>query len=583
MAEATTAMTSGVEAGTDLAAQETSTVVSKVPNTGPMAVLYRMTGGQNLRQVLPAIGAVVISIIGLVFFVISQQPERTTLYASLPEGEKARVVDALKNSGVDVTLDPTTGDVVVPVRDYHSSRMTLAAQGLPASIPDGYKAISEIPMGSSRSVEGARLKQSQEIELARSISEIQGLVTARVHLAIPEKSVFARASTPPTASVFVQMENGRSLSRQQVDAIVHLVSSSVPFMAKNDVTVVDQYGNLLSRPPQDSAGMVSDAQLEHRIRLEDIYRNRVIALVSPIVGAGNVTAQVNLDMDFTRSEVTEEIVDPEGNALRSEQRSSDYSSEVNARGVPGATTNRAPTQTEVETQQRSEEGGTGLNNRSTSEVRNYEVSRKVSTTQRPSNQITRIQAAVLVREMEVVNPETGLTEVQEIPQDKIDEITALVANAIGIDADRGDSLTVTGSTFVSALEGVKKPWYDMDWAVTVMRQGLTILIMAVVVLGVIRPLINRVMVPAAAGGPGEAVVTMEDDVDLDSVEIQEGESLEDIKAKLKPKKAAISAEMLDTANTYDDKVAVIRMIVSDEAGRVSNVFKTMMQKDMDGV
>ena len=108
-------------------------------------------------------------------------------------------------------------------------------------------------------------------------------------------------------------------------------------------------------------------------------------------------------------------------------------------------------------------------------------------------------------------------------------------------------------------------------------------IMAVVVLGVIRPLINRIMVPAAQGGPGEAVVNLDDDVDLDTVEIQEGESLEDIKAKLKPKKAAISPEMLDTANTYDDKVAVIRMIVSDEAGRVSNVFKSMMQKDMDTV
>ena len=582
MAEATTAMTPGMTAGTDVAASASS--VSTVPTSGPMAVLHRLTGGQSLRQLLPAVGAIIVSIVGLVFFVVSQQPERTTLYAALPEAEKARVVDALRNSGVDVTLDPTTGDVIVPVTDYHSSRMTLAAQGLPASIPDGYQAISEIPMGSSRSVESARLKQGQEIELARSISEIDGLVTSRVHLAIPEKSVFARASTPPTASVFVQMENGRSLSRQQVDAIVHLVSSSVPFMAKNDVTVVDQYGNLLSRPPQDSAGMVSDAQLEHRIRLEDIYRNRVIALVSPIVGAGNVTAQVNLDMDFTRSEVTEEIVDPEGNALRSEQRSSDYSSEVNARGVPGATTNRAPTQTEVETQQRDDGGsGAGLNNRSTSEVRNYEVSRKVSTTQRPSNQITRIQAAVLVREMEVINPETGLSEIQEIPQDKLDEISALVADAIGIDDERGDSLTVTGSTFVSALEGVEKPWYDMDWAVSLMRQGLTILIMAVVVLGVIRPLINRIMVPAAAGGPGEAMVSLDDDVDLDSVEIQEGESLEDIKAKLKPKKAAISAEMLDTANTYDDKVAVIRMIVADEAGRVSNVFKTMMQKDIDMV
>jgi len=462
--------------------------------------------------------------------------------------------------------------------------MTLAAQGLPASIPDGYDALADIPMGSSRSVEQVRLKQTQEIELARSVSEIEGLVTARVHLAIPEKSVFARASTPPTASVFVQMENGRSLSRQQVDAIVHLVSSSVPFMAKNDVTVVDQYGNLLSRPPQDSAGMMSDAQLEHRIRLEDIYRNRVIALVTPIVGAGNVTAQVNLDIDFTRSETTEEVMDPEGTALRSEQRSSETSSEIIAKGVPGATSNRAPTQTDIENQQSTDSNDpNSANARSSSETRNYEVSRTVSTTQRPSSQITGIKAAVLVREMEVVNPETGLTEVQGIPEEKLDEIKALVSNAIGIDIDRGDSLTVSSSAFVSSLEGIKKPWYDMDWAVVIMRQGLTILIMAVVVLGVIRPLINRIMVPAAQGGPGEAVVNLDDDVDLDTVEIQEGESLEDIKAKLKPKKAAISPEMLDTANTYDDKVAVIRMIVSDEAGRVSNVFKSMMQKDMDTV
>ena len=580
MAEATTVM-NPAEVGQG---DEPTTQVSTIPTSGPMAILYRVTGGQSLRQVLPAAIGIIVAVVAIVFFVVSQQPERTTLYASLPEAEKARVIDALKNAGVDVTLDPTTGDVIVPVRDYHSSRMTLAAQGLPASIPDGYEALADIPMGSSRSVEQVRLKQTQEIELARSISEIEGLVTARVHLAIPEKSVFARASTPPTASVFVQMENGRSLSRQQVDAVVHLVSSSVPFMAKNDVTVVDQYGNLLSRPPQDSAGMMSDAQLEHRIRLEDIYRNRVIALVTPIVGAGNVTAQVNLDIDFTRSETTEELMDPEGTALRSEQRSSETSSEIIAKGVPGATSNRAPTQTDIDTQQSTDSNDpNSAKARSSSETRNYEVSRTVSTTQRPSSQITGIKAAVLVREMEVVNPETGLTEVQGIPKEKLDEIEALVSNAIGIDVDRGDSLTVSSSTFVSALEGVKKPWYDMDWAVVIMRQGLTILIMAVVVLGVIRPLINRIMVPAAQGGPGEAVVNLDDDVDLDTVEIQEGESLEDIKAKLKPKKAAISPEMLDTANTYDDKVAVIRMIVSDEAGRVSNVFKSMMQKDMDTV
>jgi len=157
----------------------------------------------------------------------------------------------------------------------------------------------------------------------------------------------------------------------------------------------------------------------------------------------------------------------------------------------------------------------------------------------------------------------------------------LIANAIGINQDRGDRLTVSSSTFASVIEGFEKPWFEMDWAVNLMKQSMTLLIMGVIILGVIRPMINRIMVPVAPGKPGEALVHMEDEPDMDQVEIGEGESLEDIKSKLKPKKASISAEMLDTANTYDDKVAVIRMIVSDEAGRVSNVFKAMMKPDLD--
>ena len=148
MAEATTVIDPAAAGQGD----EPSTSVSTVPTSGPMAVLYRITGGQSLRQVLPAAIGVVVALVAIIFFVVSQQPERTTLYASLPEAEKARVIDALKNAGVDVALDPTTGDVIVPVRDYHSSRMTLAAQGLPASIPDGYDSLADIPMGSSRSL-----------------------------------------------------------------------------------------------------------------------------------------------------------------------------------------------------------------------------------------------------------------------------------------------------------------------------------------------------------------------------------------------------------------------------------------------
>ena len=179
-----------------------------------------------------------------------------------------------------------------------------------------------------------------------------------------------------------------------------MVSSSVPSLAKSDVTVVDQYGGLLSNPNDDPASALSDAQLEHRIKVEAIYRSRIISLVSPLVGAGNVTAQVNLDIDFTKSEITEERVDPEGNALRSEQKSLDLTAEETARGVPGATTNRAPTQAEIATQQNAGNEPGEFKTRSSNEVRNYEVSRKVETTLRPSNKINRIQASVLVRKGE---------------------------------------------------------------------------------------------------------------------------------------------------------------------------------------
>lgn len=554
--------------------------VAVAGGSGLLSNIRRMTSDPSVKRSMPAIIAVIAVLAGIVVYMIIQKPAVTSLYASLPEAEKARVVEALRNGGVDVTLDPSTGDVLVPTTDYHSARMMLAAQGLPESVPDGYASIGDIPMGASRSVESVKIKQSQEIELARSIGEIDGVVAARVHLALPEKSVFARTAVPPSASVFLQLSNGRTLGIHQVNAIVHLVSSSIPSMAKSDVTIVDQYGNLLSKPYDDPSNVQNDGELEHRMKLEQIYRNRIIQLVSPIVGAGNVMAQVNLDIDFTQNEITEELVDPQASALRSSQSSLDIAAKPDAKGIPGATTNRPPDSAQITSDFSSGASGDGIQTRSSNEVKNFEVSRSISTTKKPSTRIVTINASVLVRDMEAENPETGLMEVQKIPEDTLKEIEALVANAIGINAERGDKLTVSSSKFASAIEGFEKPWYELDWAVNIMKQGMTLLVMGVIILGVIRPLINRIIVPIAPGKPGEALVHLEDEVDMDAVEIKEGESLEDIKAKLKPKKASVSAEMLDTANTYDDKVAIIRMIVSDEAGRVSNVFKAMMKKDM---
>ena len=539
----------------------------------------------SVQRSIPTLMAVIVCFVGLMAYLTLQKPARTTLYSSLPESEKMRVVEALRNAGVDVILDPTTGEVLVPASDYHNSRIMLAAQGLPASVPEGYSGLNDMPMGTSRSVESMHIKQAQELELARSISEIDTVLAARVHLALPEKSVFVRSNPDPTASVFLQLANGRSLGRTQVEAIIHLVSSSVPGLNKENVTVIDQNGALLSRTADDPDSILTDSQLEYKMRLEGIYRHRVVSILTPIVGAGNVNAQINIDFDFTRTDRTEEIVDPNGNALRSEQKTLDQTADLTAKGIPGAVTNTPPTKAELEIEEGQGPEGAGgqLQTRSSSEVRNFEVSRTVSTTQNPRVQIDRLFASVLVSDKLVVDPETNLEVRQPLSQEEIERIETLVKDSIGFDEERGDSVTVKSAEFVDTLMAAAVPWYEKSWFEEVSRQITTILILSIVALGVMRPLLSRILVPVGAVPPGMAASVGDEDLDIDTVEVGEGESLEDIKAKLKPKKAAISAEMLDTANTYDDKVAVIRMIVSDEAGRVSNVFKNMMRQDMDNL
>ena len=399
---------------------------------------------------------------------------------------------------------------------------------------------------------------------------------ARVHLAIPEKSVFVRESTPPSASVFVKLAEGRVLSKEQVRSIVHIVSSSVPYMSADNVTVVDQQGTLLSKPEVDADSALTGKQLNHRLKIESLYRERILSLVTPIVGAGNITAQVNVDMDYTNTQTTEEIVDPESIATRSEQNSSDESTDRPARGVPGAVANQAPLAAELGLDTPEQGQQAEFKQRSSSNVKNYEVSKKINTTVKAIGVIERVKTAVLVKNKIVQTPEGPVS--QPISQEDKDKISSLVKEAVGFSDDRGDTIVVTSGEFIDELNLITTQWYEQAWFQNMVGQLSTVLILAIITFGALKPLLNRILVPSAS----ESAVTdndLEESDAEDEVEVQEGESLEDIKAKLKPKKSAISAEMLDTANTYDDKVAVVRMIVGDEAGKISNVFRQLLQKD----
>ncbi len=552
-------------------------IVSTLTNS--LEKLKKYSNEPAVQRSIPVMITLFVIFLGLVFFITFREPPRTTLFSSLPEHEKSRVIDVLRTNGIDVSIDSATGEILVPSPEYYEAKMKLAAEGLPSSVPQGYDLLEKIPMGTSRSVEFMKMKQTQEIELARSINEIAHIIGARVHLAIPEKSVFVRDSASPTASVFIKIADGRALNREQVRSIVHIVSSSIPNMSSDNVTVVDQYGALLSKPEDDPHIALTEKQLSHRIKIENLYRERILSLVSPIVGPGNLTAQVNVDMDYTNTQTTEETFDPESISTRSEQNSQDESTDRPARGIPGAVANQAPLAADLQADTPETGEPQEFKQRSSSNVKNYEVSKKLSTIIGQIGKIKKVKTAVLVKNKIVETPEGTITE--PLSDEDKEKISSLVKEAVGFNGDRGDTIVVTSGDFIEELNIISTKWYEESWFQNIVGQMSTVLILAIVTFGALKPLLNRILVPTGgiSGAPGMSESDLDAEAEESEVEVQEGESLEDIKAKLKPKKTAISAEMLDTANTYDDKVAVIRMIVGDESGKVSNVFRQLMKKD----
>ena len=552
----------------------------------------------SFRRAFPTILAALTAVAAIIVFVAMREPNMTTLYASVSDAEKSKIYESLKNMGMSVELDPATGEVLIPTNDYHQARISLAAQGLPEYASNGFEEIDNLPLGVSRSVETMKLKKLQENELSRSIAEIRSVQAARVHLALPEKSVFIRNQTSPTASVFISLKNGRQLDQTQVRAITNLVASSVPGMSQDGVSIIDQSGRLLSYSPDNPNEVMADSQLAYRMRLESIYRSRIQSLVAPIVGAANVTAQVNLEIDFTRRETSQEMVNPQDSAILSEQSSSNITSKKDAVGIPGAISNQPPAEAEIALNDATViNGGAGnpgkdeFETKSSTELKNYEVSRKFETVTTPSNIIARIDAAILVRDQKVTDPDTGEITFEPISEKIKKEMEQLISSAIGIKAERGDSLTITSQLFNDEIIGEQIRWFETVWFKSIIEKSLLVLLLGFVSLGVVRPMLSRILVPTSStNSVMELYAEAETMADLatqrvestKAVEVEEGETIEGIKAKLKPKKkSGISADLLDTANTYDDKVALVRMIVADEAGRVANVFKQLMRQDLD--
>ena len=552
---------------------------------GPQLARGLASAQEFLRQpaivrATPIILVGLIMIVGLAAIFMMREPAMTQLFPHLSEEDKALVMQNLEAQGIKGKLDGATGQLLVPRNDYYRAKMQLAAAGLPKASVTGYDLLTQLPLGSSRAVEQVKLKQAQESELARSIMEIRDIEGARVHLALPERSAFVRDQTPPSASVFLRLAPGRSLSVGQVQSITHLVSSSVPYMPVASVTVVDQSGGLLTNPSRDAEMGLSSQQLEYKSQVEKILRERVANLLTPIIGIGNFNSEVNADIDFTRTEQTNEIFDPTNQILRSQQESIQESAEGRSRGVPGTASNSPPTTpaiTATPPANASAASGDTTRNKSSTTVRNFEVSKEVRSTRRATGDVKRLTLAVVLRSGTTVD-ENGRVVEKPISDEEKTRLTQLLQEAIGYNADRGDKLTIISSSFAEEKKYEGRSWYDAPWLEDAIKQIAIVLILGVVVLGALKPFLERLLDQSmtASMRTDEPVLG-----DGETIEVREGESLEQIKARLKPKKPAISADMLDTANTYDDKVTLIRMLVGDDATRVTAVLKSLIQRDLN--
>ena len=551
-----------------------------------------------VRRSMPAIIALLTVAVFLMAYSWVQEPVYRTVYPGLSEADRQAAYEALSGADYGAKIDTSTGELKVPDARYHEARIFLASRGLPqGGATEGLDSLStDASMTTSQFMEQVRYVAAMEQELARSIIQIGTIKAARVHLASPKQSVFVRNREQAKASVVVSPYPGRVVSASQVQAIAHMVASSTPYLAAEDVVIVDHRGKLLTDANTFDSMQLNAVQMEHKQRLEETYRHRIDTLLTPVVGEGNVRAEVDVQIDFTEIESTYEEYDGNDNGprARSETLAVEKGSMMDARGIPGSLTNTAPAEpvTEVDGQLVTESESTenGLSTLSSTTTRNYEMDRAVRHVKRQGGKLDRISVAVVINEpaSKAATAETAEdgqaldgTAAAGYSELEIERFTNLVKGVVGFNAERGDVVTIVSAKFEepSIIEN-QMPWYESAQVMsTVKSLGAALTFIALLFI-VIRPVIKSYLPAVDVAEDAESAVIKDGELtqaELEMIELGDGESLEDIKAKLKPKKSTISADMLDTANTYDDKVALVRLLVAEDSGRVANVLKKMIR------
>lgn len=527
---------------------------------------------QQFRLLLGLAGSIALGI-GLVDWAMT--PDFTPLYGELSPSSSSEVIQSLERSGVSYTVDNRTGLVSVPSDLLRQTRIRLAGEGLPQGDSAGFDMLNkEQSMGVSSFMEKARFDRALEHELSSSIASLDSVKAARVHLAVPKPSAFVRKKNKPAASVLVSLYPGRELTERQLAGVVHLVAFSVPGLEAEQVSVVDNKGKLLSSQNRNDDFASTKEHFRYTQQLEQSYVQRITEILTPFLGVGAVRAQVAADVDFTMVEKTSERYEPE-KSVRSEQLSEEVTSDRSASGVPGTLSNQPPQEAEV-TATSTEKETTELQPQRSSkqEVRNYELDKTISHTRETPGSLKKLSVAVVVDYGEEFNEE-GVAERVPLTEERLAEITALVKEAVGFDATRGDRVNVVNASFVVApeMEAMAEPGLlEQEWFWRSGKLGLSAIAIFLTIFMVLRPLMQASAAPTLAAAPALAGP---DGAPLAQV-AADGVAVADDRVTLGYQQ---NSGLPASEPAYQQQLNMARTMVAGEPERVAHVMKNWVASD----
>lgn len=541
-------------------------LLDKEPST--LKRMHPLVAGFNrltmMRQFGLLVGLAASIALGLGVVLWSQREAYHPLMNSTNTYAAADVIQVLQSEKVNFDIDPASGVILVRQDDLHRARLAIAGAGLSNDQTVGYELLDQDqPLGTSQFMENARYMRALEGELARTIASMNQVRAARVHLAIPERSVFIRDRRQPTASVFTELHAGADLDVDSIRAIRNLVATSIPELKPESVSVVDQRGQLLSAQTENPEDELTDRQFQYTQRVEDNLLNQINSILGPVVGRDNFRAEVNADIDFTQVEQAEELYNPDLIALRSEQTIEEERIGEPEGGIPGALTNQppgaaeAPEEVDPAAQNNTPPPSTTRNEA----TRNYEVDRTLSYTQFQQGRMRRLTVAVVVDDLVSTNPETGELVRENWTEADLQQLRLLVQDAVGYDPSRGDSVNIVNSGFRGVADAVDdSPWYTQPWFWEIAKQILAGLFVLILVFGILRPALRSLL------SRGEEA---EEEDDLASLDVDE-DSITDDKLTLS---TADEYALPGPSEQFERQLDALRGLIAEDPGRVALVLK----------